>query len=312
MSLPGSAAYHASLSSYFAIESSNVQPLCFVSPQTTSDVSVAIGFLASEHLCDFAIRSGGHTWFPGASNIQGGVTIDLRGLNSIKLSADHSTVSTGPGATWDDVYAKLDPLQLTVAGGRVGGVGVGGLTLGGGISFLGPRAGWTCTTASAFEVVLADGSVVEANESENTDLFHGLRGGSNNFGVVTRIDLKTFDQGLVWAATLYNPLSVIDDQVKIFASLAAPENYDENASFITGFGYSAAQGVAIINNNLVYTKPVENPPYYKDFLSLPSLLTSSETISMTALAQQQAALLPPGASRLVPPFLGATSLTYSK
>lgn len=312
MSLPGSAAYNASLSSYFSLQSSDVHPLCFVSPQTTHDVSATIGFLTSDGLCDFAIRSGGHTWFPGASNIPGGVTVDLRGLNSITLSADKSTVSTGPGATWDAVYAQLDPLQLTVAGGRVGGVGVGGLTLGGGISFLGPRFGWTCTTASAFEVVLADGSIVEANEAENADLFHGLRGGSNNFGVVTRVDLKTFDQGPVWAATLVNPLSVIDDQVRIFANLAAPENYDENASFITGFAYSAAQGLTVISNNLVYTKPIENPQYYKDFLSLPSLFNSSSIISMTALAQQQVALLPPGVSRWVAPFVGITSLTYRK
>lgn len=67
----------------------------------------------------------------------------------------------------DAVYAKLDLLGLSVAGGRVAGVGVGGLTLGGGISFeFGPCYGWTCDTASVFEAVLADVSVVEVNEKQ--------------------------------------------------------------------------------------------------------------------------------------------------
>ena len=306
VALPGSDAYDASLSSYFALQSSDVQPLCFVSPQTANDVSATIGSLTSAGSVDFAIRSGGHTWFPGASNIQGGVTIDLRGLDSIDLSADKSTVSVGPGATWDAVYAKLDPLGLSVAGGRIAGVGVGGLTLGGGISYLGPRAGWTCTTVSAFEVVLADGSIVEANEVQNTDLLYGLRGGSNNFGIVTRIDLKTFEQGLLWSASIYNPVSTIDEQVKIFANLTAANNYDENASFITGFGYSQVQGLKVIDNELVYMKPVENPPYYKDLLSLPSIFSKSSIVNMTTLAKQGASLLPPGIARWVIPFLHVT------
>lgn len=241
-------------------------------------------------------------WFPGASNSPCGVTIDLQGLDSIDLGADKSTVSVGPGATWDAVYATLDPLGLSVAGGRIAGVGVGGLTLGGGISYFGPRYGWTCNTASGFEVVLANGTIVEANEAQNADLFQGLRGGSNNFGVVTRIDLVTFDQGLLWSASIYNPISTIDDQAKIFAKLAAAENYDENASFITGFGYSQSQGLTIIDNELVYTKPVENPSYYEEFLSLPSLFSSSSLVNMTTLAQQGATLLPPGVAQCVTPF----------
>jgi hypothetical protein len=309
VSLPGSAAYNASLSSYFALQSSTVQPLCFVSPQTASDVSAAIGSLTSDGSCEFAIRSGGHMWFPGASSTQNGVTVDLRGINSIDLSADKSTVSVGPGATWDAVYAKLDPLGLSVAGGRIAGVGVAGLTLGGGISYFGPRYGWTCTTASAFEVVLADGSIVEANDTQNTDLLHGLRGGSNNLGIVTRVDLKTFDQGLVWSASIYNLISTINDQIKIFVKLAAAENYDENASFITGFAYSQAHGLTIIDNELVYTKPIQNPPYYKDFLSQPSIRNSSSIVNMTTLAQQGARFLPPGVAQFVIPFLNATSLT---
>lgn len=236
-------------------------------------------------------------WNPGASNSAEGVTLDLARLSSIQINAEESTVSVGPAATWDAVFAKLDPLGLSVAGGRVAGVGVGGLTLGGGLSYFSPRYGWTCDTVTAFEVVLADGSIVEANDAQNTDLLRALRGGCNNFGIVTRIDLKTFEQGPVWAATIYSPLSTVDDQIRIFAKLAAAEGYDENASFITGFGYSQAQNMTVVTNDLVYTKAVENPPYYKGFLDQPSFYNASSVSNMTAVSQQKAAYLPPGKSR---------------
>lgn len=298
MLLPGSPAYDERLSSYFALQASAVKPVCFVTPHTASDVSAVVRSLAAgDDPCSFAIRSRGHMWWPGASNSPGGVTVDLARLDSIEVNAGDSTVSAGPAATWDAVYAKLDPLGLSVAGGRVSGVGVGGYTLGGGISHFGPRYGWTCDSVTAFEVVLADGSVVEANESQNADLFRGLRGGGNNFGVVTRIDLKTFEQGQVWSGTIYSPLSTIDDQIKTFVELSAAENYDENASFMTGIGYSQAQNLNVVVNDLVYTKAVENPPYYKGFLDKPSIYSASSLYNMTALAQEKAAAVPPGKSR---------------
>lgn len=84
-------------------------------------------------------------WFPGASNSAGGVTVDLRGLNSVELSADKSSVFVGIGATWDAVYNKLDPLGLSVAGGRVAGVGVrptSWLDMQSGHVFRGGAGGW--------------------------------------------------------------------------------------------------------------------------------------------------------------------------
>lgn len=236
-------------------------------------------------------------WCPGASNAPGGVTVDLANLNSIDVKVQDSTVSIGPAATWDAVFAKLDPLGLSVAGGRVAGVGVGGLTLGGGLSYFGPRYGWTCDTATAFEVVLANGSIVEASESQNTDLFCGLRGGSNNFGIVTRIDLKTFEQGFVWTATIYSPLSTVDDQIRIFAELSKAEDYDENASFFLGFGYSQSKDMTVVTNDLVYTKAVDNPPYYQGFLDQPSFFRKSSLTNMTTLSKEKANYLPPGKSR---------------
>jgi len=195
-------------------------------------------------------------------------------------------------------------LGLSVAGGRVGGVGVGGLTLGGGLSFFGPRYGWTCDTVSAFEVVLANGSIVEANTQSNPDLFQALKGGSSNFGVVTRVDLIAFEQQGLWFGNVGYPLSTIDAQAAIVADMTRPESYDPGASFIMGFAYSQAQGgVELINNQLAYTLPFPgqgegiSPSYYQELMALDTIFSSSITSNMTTLARQAASFLPPGEAR---------------
>lgn len=124
--VPGSPAYTASLGSYFSQQEAAVQPACIVFPETASDVSrvvVALQHPENGQRSSFAIRSRGHMAWAGAANIANGVVIDLRGLNAIELSADQSTITVGAGASWDMVYAKLDPLGLSVNGGRSAGVG---------------------------------------------------------------------------------------------------------------------------------------------------------------------------------------------
>lgn len=138
-----------------------------------------------------------------------------------------------------------------------------------------------------------------ATEQDHADLSYGLRGGGNNFGIVTRVDLVTFNQGPLWFATTYNPLSAIDDYAKIVANMTAADNYDNKASFIAGFGYSQAQGASVIANQLVYTKPVEDqvPRYYQDVIDLPSVYSNISVANMSTLATQGIALIPSGVAR---------------
>jgi FAD/FMN-containing dehydrogenase len=115
---------------------------------------VAAALLVLElEACPFAVKSGGHAAFAGGSNIAGGVTIDLANLNGILVSSDQTQTSVGPGNRWSDVYSHLDPLGLSVIGGRVADIGVGGLTLGGGISFSG-RYGLACDNVNDYQVRL--------------------------------------------------------------------------------------------------------------------------------------------------------------
>ena len=90
--------------------------------------------------------------FTGASNIGQGVTIDLLNLDNVTVSQDQTQVSIGAGARWYDVYSQLEPQGISVIGGRVADIGVGGLTLGGGISFFSGRYGWACDNVNNYEV----------------------------------------------------------------------------------------------------------------------------------------------------------------
>ena len=128
--------------SYFwSNRQAEVSPRCVIVP-TSADEVAAIVQIVRDTNCQFAVKSGGHGAFAGASNIQGGITIDLQLLNELTLSGDHTTTRVGPGNRWINVYEYLTPKNLSVLGGRVAEVGVGGFTLGGGISFFAPKYGW--------------------------------------------------------------------------------------------------------------------------------------------------------------------------
>ena len=135
VSYPSDATYNASIRSYW-FQEARLSPSCIVNPTSASDVALIVKTLvrkgaSKSNSSSFAIRSGGHTPFAGAANIENGVTVDLRAMNDVKLSADHRVTFAGAGSIWDDIYGILQPLNLTVVGGRVAGLGVGGLTTGG-------------------------------------------------------------------------------------------------------------------------------------------------------------------------------------
>ncbi|ROT42886.1 putative oxidoreductase [Sodiomyces alkalinus F11] len=304
--LRGSQAYSDSVSSYYAQQASSVQPLCIVKPTQTTDVANAIKLISLASLllpsadkaqCHFAVRSGGHASIGNAANIANGVTIDLSGLKTISV-ASNGVTSVGPGATWDEVYEALEPAGLSVAGGRNAGVGVGGLTTGGGISFFSPRKGWTADTVTNYEVVLADGRVVNANSNVNPDLHWALRGGSNNFGVVTRIDLQAFEQGQLWGGmSFYDADQTIDAHIEALAEFSDAATYDEYSSLITSFVLQPGQPPAVATN-LEYTKPVVNPASVQGITSIPSLFSSMRLASMSELADELASLQPYGLRQL--------------
>lgn len=206
-------------------------------------------------------------------------------MNCISVSEDRTTVSIGPGCRWLDVYDTLEPFGLTVVGGRVASVGVGGLILGGGISFHSNLHGWACDNVVNFEVVTAGGDIVNANETTNQDLFWALRGGGNSLGVVTRFDVKAFPQGRMWGGNRYHPLSQsakLIQQMIAFGQRGVVE--DPKASLIIGFAWTEATGY-FSSVSLQHTdadSDSDSPKVFHGLLNVPEVLgdsCSSRTLS---------------------------------
>lgn len=133
------------------------------------------------------VKSGGH----GSDPTAGGIVIDLAGLNAVEPVGDGSRlVHVGAGAHWGDVAAVLTPLGLVVTSGDTVDVGVGGLTLGGGIGWLARTYGLTIDILREVEFVTAAGDVLTVNAESHPELFWALRGGGGNFGVATRFTFE--------------------------------------------------------------------------------------------------------------------------
>ncbi|KAF6828032.1 FAD binding domain-containing protein [Colletotrichum plurivorum] len=185
--------YEARIASYWSA-SARLRPWCLVQPRDAQEVSKTLTTLVNAGTgageWHIAVRSGGHNHWAGTNNTTNGVTIDLVHLNQATYDPKTNLASIGSGGIWRDVYASLLKQNVTVAGGRDGGVGVGGFLLGGGNSYYTGRMGFGCDSVKNFEVVLADGRIVNANSETNPELFKALKGGSSNFGIVTRFDME--------------------------------------------------------------------------------------------------------------------------
>ena len=138
---------------------------------------------------ELAIRSGGHS-IVGHSTTDAGLVIDLRDMSRIEIGADARTAWIETGATARQVTEALSPHGVAIGFGDSGSVGVGGITLGGGIGFLVRKFGMTIDSVLAAEVVTADGRHRRVDATREPELFWALRGGGGNFGVVTRLQFR--------------------------------------------------------------------------------------------------------------------------
>ncbi|KAH8179346.1 FAD binding domain-containing protein [Sarocladium implicatum] len=196
-------------------DTAELSPSCIFQPRSAEDVAAAVTVLANEddnRRCPFSLVAGGHTPWAGANNINSGVALNLSQLNDVVIADDRSHVKLGAGARWHDAYVKTDSEGLVYPGGRCPDVGVAGLTLGGGYSWFSGEMGFVVDNVINFEVVLASGEIVNANERENADLWKALRGGSNNFGVVTRFDIRATEHDQqVYGGLVIVPGSLTDE-----------------------------------------------------------------------------------------------------
>jgi FAD/FMN-containing dehydrogenase len=230
-----------------------------------------------------------HTPQAGSANIDGGVTIDLQSMNQVNVSSDEKKVSIGPGNRWGNVYPKLDDLNLAMIGGRLSPVGAGGLITGGGISFFSARYGFACDNIEEFEIVLADGSITTASQSTKSDLFKALKGGSNNFGVVTRFDAKLRPQEAFWGGQLAHPITNKDAVFEFLSNLTVSETYDPYVALIVSIGWVTGI-LPVIAHNVVYTNgEVSWPPAaYAPLEEMPKVASTIRKAKLASFTDEAA------------------------
>lgn len=168
-------------------------PAFIAQATSVADVVASVNFARENNLL-LSVRGGGHNVAGHAVN-DGGLVIDLAGLNHVKVDPAKRIVRAGGGATIGQVDAATQAHGLAVPLGVVSATGIAGLTLGGGYGWLSKKYGASANNLIAAEVVTADGHIVRASESENFDLLWGLRGGGGNFGIVTEFVYRAYPVG---------------------------------------------------------------------------------------------------------------------
>ncbi len=209
----------------------------------------------------FSIKSGGHNPNPKFNNIDNGVTVDLKLLNAATVSADRSFVTLGAGTTMGQAYDTFSNQSIAFPGGICDGVGVGGISTGGGQSFFLPKVGWFVDNVLNYEIVLASGAIVNASQTSNSDLFKALKGGSTNFGIVTKVNVAAFPHNGLWGGQIVVPATnnTVQQVLKDFTEFTTANNDDVDTAIMV-VGLYSSDGNRIIDVGLASTNNTENPP----------------------------------------------------
>lgn len=222
-------------------------PAIIVRPVSAQDASRAISF-AKDNSLVLSVRGGGHHGAAFGTN-DSGMVIDLSLLDSVEvINKSKHHVRIGGGAKWGDVASILHRHGLALSSGDTKSVGVGGLTLGGGIGWMVRKWGLALDNLVGAEVVTADGKILHTDESENTDLFWAIRGGGGNFGIVTHFEFAAHLLGDVYFATIMYDAK---DAIKVLknwrvSTQSAPENLSSSVTLLPAFTPEMSPSVMVL------------------------------------------------------------------
>ncbi|MFT4612362.1 MAG: hypothetical protein ACJA1H_002675 [Glaciecola sp.] len=205
-------------------------PGVFAMCEGPDDVIASVNFGRDNNVL-IAIRGGGHSG-PGLGLCNDGLVIDLSGIKFVDVDTSNNTVKVGGGNIWNEVDTATHKFGLAVPSGMVSTTGVGGLTLGGGIGYLTRKYGLTIDNLLEAEMVLADGTFVTVNATENTDLFWAIRGGGGNFGVVTSFTFQAHPIKMVMGGPTLWPIEKVEEIMEWYDTFIQEAIEDLNG-FIT-------------------------------------------------------------------------------
>jgi FAD/FMN-containing dehydrogenase len=235
------------------------RPAAVVRPTDPGEVAQVVVF-ARETGLELAVRSGGHS-LARHSVTDGGIVLDLRDLRALEIDPQARTAWAQTGLTAGDYTTKAHAYRLATGFGDTGSVGIGGITLGGGIGYLVRKHGLTIDDLLAAEVVTADGQLLQVDDQSHPELFWAIRGGGGNFGVATRFKFRLHDQRQFVGGMLILPAT--PEAIGGFIALAdaAPEELSTIANVMPApplpFVPAEHHGRLVILATLAYAGDVE-------------------------------------------------------
>jgi FAD/FMN-containing dehydrogenase len=197
------------------------RPAAIVRPVDAEEVCSLVT-LAAETGTELAVRSGGHSG-AGHSGSDGGIVLDLSVMKALEIDVEGRTAWAETGLTAGDYSVATAEHGVATGFGDTGSVGIGGLTLGGGIGYLVRKHGLTIDDLLAADVVTADGELLRVDEDSHPDLFWAIRGGGGNFGVAIRFHFRLHEVGTVYGGILMLPATVDTITGFLAEAEAAPE-----------------------------------------------------------------------------------------
>lgn len=283
--LPGDLLYTAREQSYWSIDA-QLGPSCIVQPRSTEETASAVDIIVRTN-GTFAVRSGGHTQWAGSNDVKDGVTVDMGLMTNYTYDPATTLAYIQPGGNWADVFNALAPFGVAVTGGRDGGVGIGGFLTGGGNSYYTGRMGLGCDSVVNFEIVLANGTIVQANKNSNPDLWKALKGGSGNFGVVTRFDMQAFSVPDLWGGMSTSLRSEGDKLITTLVNFTDTSEQNPDDAYIVLFNYSPGVSSDIsIATMIINTKGVENSTAFSEVQKIPTLTQDISVRSVASIVSQ--------------------------
>lgn len=216
--------------------------------------------LARDTGMELAIRSGGHS-VVGYCVSEGGIVLDLSLMRDLQINVDEQTAWVEPGMRTGDYTNAAGAYGLATSFGDTGSVGIGGITLGGGVGYLVRKHGLTIDNLLAAEIITADGNFLQVDDTSHPDLFWAIRGGGGNFGVVTRFKFRLHKVDSIVGGMLFLPATA--DTITSFITLAdaAADELSTIANIITAppmpFLPEEYYGKPVIMAMLVYAGDTE-------------------------------------------------------
>jgi FAD/FMN-containing dehydrogenase len=235
------------------------RPAVIIRPVDAGEVARVIA-LARERGLDLAVRGGGHS-YAGHSVNDGGIVLDLSLMKALQIDVHRRLAWTETGLLAGEVTSALGTHGLAVGFGDTGSVGIGGLTLGGGVGYLVRKHGLTIDDLLAADVVTADGRLLHADAQQHPDLFWALRGGGGNFGVATRFQFRLHPLPTITGGMLILPATPESISSFVAAAQLAPDELSTIANIMPApplpFVPDDHHGRPVILAKLVHAGPSE-------------------------------------------------------